>query len=148
MTISRALLTWVWLFFVAVLNGAVREFTYSSWLPQLTANQVSCGTGIVFFGVTVWSISRVWPFRSRGQAWRIGILWTTLTIVWEFCFGRFVMGHPWSRLLGDYALWRGRLWSVVLLSLLLLPALTHLFDEWRARRASGPPGRRCVASCD
>ena len=134
MTTPRALLAWLILFVIAFLNGALREFTYSSWLTQLIAHQVSCGLGIVLFGVTIWSINRVWPFRSGRQAWRIGILWTALTIVWEFCFGRLVMGHSWSRLLGDYAIWRGRLWSVVLLSLLLLPALVRLFDEWRGKR--------------
>lgn len=134
MTTLRALLTWAVLFVVAVLNGALRDFTYSTWLTQLTAHQVSCGLGIVLFAVTIWSINRVWPFQSGQQAWRIGLLWTALTIVWEFVFGRFVMGHQWSRLLGDYAIWRGRLWCLVLLSVLFLPMLVCRFEEWRAKR--------------
>ena len=55
--------------------------------------------------------------------WTLGVAWTVLTVAFEFLFGHFVMGHPWSRLLHDYNLLAGRFWLLVLLTTLLAPVL-------------------------
>ena len=46
-------------------------------------------------------------------------------MAFEFMFGRFVMGHPWSRLLQDYNLLQGRVWVVFLAWLALAPYVFH-----------------------
>lgn len=125
MTFPRALLIWLALFAAAFANGALREWTYASWLGELRAHQVSCGLGVSLFAGIIWLAARAWPFRSRRHALATGAWWTALTVAWEFLFGRFVMGHAWSRLLADYAIWRGRLWVLVLAGVLLLPVLIY-----------------------
>lgn len=83
----------------------------------------------------------MWPFRSSAQAWRIGISWTAATIAFEFLFGHFALGNSWSRLFPEHETRSGRLWSVVLAALLLLPALAaclgSAFAVWAAC-AGGP----------
>jgi len=53
----------------------------------------------------------------------IGAFWTILTIGFEFGFGHYVMGRPWDHLLADYNILKGRLWSLVLLTMLIAPSL-------------------------
>jgi hypothetical protein len=41
----------------------------------------------------------------------------------EFRFGHYVMGRSWSRLLADYNLFAGRVWVLVLLTVLCMPLI-------------------------
>ncbi len=140
MTLPRALAGWVLLFGIACVNGAFRDIWLVPRLGEHTANQVSCGTGILLFAVAVWALGRVWPWPSGAFAWRVGLLWLGMTVIWEFVFGRYVAGHSWQRLLADYAVWNGRLWVVVLLWVLVAPAATRAFDV-RVRRGARAAGR-------
>jgi hypothetical protein len=134
MTLVQALLSWIVLFVIAFANGATRDLLYMAYLGEHRANQVSCGTGIVLFGIAVWLLSRRWRFLSSSQAWKIGGLWLALTVVWEFAFGLFIRGLPWNLVLREYALWQGRLWTLVLLAVLVLPALVHALDRASAKQ--------------
>jgi len=53
----------------------------------------------------------------------IGALWLILTILFEFVFGHYVMGHSWNRLFADYNILKGRVWSFVLLTTFIAPLL-------------------------
>ena len=123
MTLAKALIAWLLLFAIAFTNGAFRELWYARFMREQRANQVSCGIGIVLFSVAIWALSRRWPFRSRAHAWQTGCLWLCLTVGWEFVFGHFARGIAWQRLLHEYAIWDGRLWVLVLLSVLVSPVL-------------------------
>ena len=54
---------------------------------------------------------------SPREALTIGVAWLLCAIAFEFGFGHYVDGLPWSRLLADYDLSQGRLlllvWSAV-----------------------------------
>jgi len=56
------------------------------------------------------------------------VIWTTLTVAFEFIFGHYVDRKSWSELAANYAIWNGRLWPLVLLSLILAPFI------WTRRR--------------
>jgi hypothetical protein len=51
----------------------------------------------------------------------IGVFWMCLTICFEFPFGHYVANAPWSKLLADYNILKGRLWVLVLVTTLLSP---------------------------
>ncbi len=51
----------------------------------------------------------------------IGILWTVMTVCFEFGFFHFVAAVPWEKLLADYNILAGRLWLLVLLTTLFGP---------------------------
>jgi len=56
----------------------------------------------------------------------IGGFWVILTILFEFVFGHYVIKNPWQKLLADYNILKGRLWSLLLLTELISPLLIGL----------------------
>lgn len=122
--VTRYLLFWLILAAVAVINGTLRQFVYGRHLPELAAHQVSTVTGILLTGITVWILDRFWPIGSEKEAWIIGACWLLMTIAFEFGFGHYVAGHSWSRLFADYNLLEGRVWSLFLAWIAVLPYVT------------------------
>jgi len=109
-------LAWIPMVAIAVGNGVLRETTYGRRVGELAAHQISCATAIALFYAYGFLLFRVFPIPGTGTALAVGAMWVGLTMAFEFLFGRFVVGHPWSRLLADYNLARGRLWPLVLLA--------------------------------
>ncbi len=130
--IAKYLLVWLLLAVVAIANGVLRQSTYGKFVPELAAHQISTVTAIVFFGVVVWIVQRIWPIESQSQAWVIGVCWLLMTIAFEFGFGHYVAGHSWGRLLADYNLLAGRIWLFFLVWVAVLPAVIYRLG------ASGP----------
>jgi hypothetical protein len=54
----------------------------------------------------------------------IGIFWVVLTIIFEFVFGHYVMGHSWQKLFADYNIFNGRLWILVLINNITAPLIS------------------------
>jgi len=111
--------------FIAIMNATIRQLGYSRFMSELRAHQVSTVTGIAFFGLYTWLLGLKWKIQSERQALAIGFIWLVLTITFEFIFGHYVMGNPWSRLLHDYNLLEGRVWSLVLISIVILPYMIY-----------------------
>jgi hypothetical protein len=107
--------TWLGMVILAVLNGVIREKVYGQLMPELSAHQLSTFIALFFFGVYIWCLTGVWRIDSSKQALVIGCMWLIMTIVFEFVFGHYVMGHSWRRLFHDYNLLKGRVWSLVLI---------------------------------
>lgn len=117
----RYALAWFGLAVVATANGIVREFTYGNYLAELQAHQLSTLTAMLFSGLLVWPLSRRWPLESSRQAWGVGTGWLMATVVFEFGFGHFVIGHEWGKLVADYNIFNGRLWLLFLAWLTVMP---------------------------
>ncbi len=122
MTPGRILAGWLVLLVVGFSNGVLRQAGYARWFSELGAHQISCATGVVALGIAIHLLVRAWPLASSAQAWRVGLVWFGITFLFETGMG-VAAGHPWSRILGDYAIWNGRLWSLVLLFVLVAPRL-------------------------
>ena len=127
--ILRYLLFWLILAVIAIVNGSLRQFTYGRYMTELAAHQLSTVTGIVLTGAVVWVLNRYWPIASAKQAWIIGACWFVMTIIFEFGFGHYIAGHSWSRLFADYNLAEGRLWSLFLAWISVLPYLIWRLDH-------------------
>jgi hypothetical protein len=117
----RYLIVWFVLLLVAMVNGAVRDFTYGRRLSELLANQVSCITGILLFAIVIRQYVRFWPPQSAREAWGIGLFWMALTVAFEFLFFHYVAGHSWSELLANYDIVHGRLWPLILVWVAVAP---------------------------
>jgi hypothetical protein len=117
----RYLIAWLVLLVVAMVNGALREFTYGQYLSELSAHQLSCVTGILLFAVVIRRYVRRWPPASARAAWQIGLFWMVLTVAFEFLFFHYVGGHSWQVLLANYDLSAGRLWPLILLWVAVAP---------------------------
>ena len=116
---------WVGAVVLAIVNGTLREKVYGPRLSELAAHQLSSLLAIVLFGLYLYVLSRIWPFESAAQALQVGVLWLVLTVLFEFIFGHYAMGHSWARLLNDYNLAAGRLWLLVLAWIAVAPWVIH-----------------------
>lgn len=115
---------WPLFLVVAIALGGVRETLLTPWLGDHWAHAVET----LVFVVVILAIE--WPFVrwirgsvSNRDLWLIGLLWTSLTMAFEFLFFHYMAGVPWSDLWADYNILAGRLWPLVLLALLLGPRL-------------------------
>ena len=120
------LIFWLVLMILGVANGIVRELTYGRRLSELRAHQLSTLTGVLVMTLAVWLLSLFIRPSSMEIALLIGLIWLALTVAFEFGFGHWVARHTWEELLADYNILRGRLWSLFLLWMLLLPGLVYL----------------------
>jgi len=130
--LTRYLLAWLGLPLIGIINGAIRQLVYRDALGDLTAHQLSTVTGILFFGLYIWLLSRWWPLPSARTAITVGLIWLALTIGFEFIFGHYVMRNSWEWLLGDYNLLAGRLWVLVLLWITAAPYVFY----WLSTRSA------------
>jgi hypothetical protein len=124
------MLAWLGGPLVGIANGTLREVAYKDRVGELTAHQISTGSGIALFAGYFELLARLRPLTSTREALEVGIAWLALTVAFEFGFGRYVAHTSWRELLADYDLRKGRLWPLVLAWIALGPAVV------RARRVS------------
>ena len=125
--INIHILWWFAFPFVAILNATLRELIYKKPLGDLAAHQISTATGIVFFGIIFYFIFKKWKIEFVKHAIFIGLIWLGLTILFEFGFGHYIMGNPWQKLLQDYNLAEGRVWSLFLAWITIAPYFFYKF---------------------
>ncbi len=121
-----SLVMWFALLAAMMLNGIFRVLVLQRWLGEDLARQVACVSGIgILLVLIVPFASGVGDVGTRAL-FGIGALWLALTVAFEFLFGRHVAGASWESLLADYDLRRGRLWSLVLVTVFFAPWLVSL----------------------
>jgi len=116
---------WIPMLFIAIANGVARDLGYKKYTTELRAHQISTLTAAILFASYTWVVERRWPLESATQALLVGGIWLFLTVTFEVIFGRYVAKHPWTQLIADYDLRRGRIWSLLLVWLFVLPCLCH-----------------------
>ncbi len=120
-SLIRYVIAWVPMLLIAIANGALRQFTYGKAMPEVRAHQLSTLTGSVLIGLFIYTIIRIWPPSSARKAFAVGLIWSSMTVIFEFAFGRWGMHRPWGQLLGDYNLAAGRVWVLFLAWLTFAP---------------------------
>ncbi len=123
--ISRYTLLWLGLPLIAILNGMIREFVYKDTLGELFAHQLSSFTAVVLISIYVWIIEGRWKFSSSSEALAVGLIWLVQTIMFEFLFGHYVIGHSWEILFAEYNVFEGRFWSIVVFWTAAAPLIVH-----------------------
>jgi hypothetical protein len=140
MTVRRILGVWSVICVAMIGNGIVREVALVPLLKRTAADIVSAALGIVIvLGVTRLFLRR-FAGRPVAHPGRVALAWLGLTVGFEFLFGHYVDGKSWGELVVNYAIWRGRLWPVVLLAAVMAP---FLWTRWVGGARSGAlPGNR------
>jgi hypothetical protein len=122
----RIILTWLLFLPIPIINGLLREKWYKKAVGETAAHQI--GTVVVsgFFLLYAYiSLASVMNSFTNFQLWLIGFVWLVLTLVFEFGLG-LANGRSWEYMLADYKIWRGRIWVIVLMVVLVSP----FFVKW------------------
>ena len=124
--LGRAGIIWFAIMSAAILNGAVRDVVLVPGFGDAVARGISSLTLTAVILIVTWmSLSWIGP-ASTADAWRIGVMWLAMTLVFEFGAGHYLFRTPWPALLADYNILAGRLWMLVLVATLTSPALVHI----------------------
>lgn len=116
---------WLGFLLVAIGCGMIRERFLVPGLGPLAGRAL--GTllvGTIIFGLIYVYIGTL-KRATRGSLFKLGLCWTTATIMFEFLFGHYVMGHSWDSLWADYNILQGRLWPLVLIVTLFGPLVAR-----------------------
>ena len=114
---------WALMAVIAVVNGGFREIVLIPRIRSYPGHVLS--TALLVFGILVISFGYFqWTTIEYTQAELIlmGILWTVLTVGFEFLVG-YVENTPVSVTLEQYNVLAGQVWIAVPLTLLLTPLL-------------------------
>jgi hypothetical protein len=120
---AKATVAWLFLFMVMFANGAIRVLVLQPELGEDLARQLASLSGVGLVLLVSWMFVRASPSAKPAQLLWVGVAWLCATVAFEFSFGRFVSGLSWQTLLADYNVLRGRLWSLILVSVCLGPWL-------------------------
>jgi hypothetical protein len=116
----------VWLVFIVAesLNGTVRNLLLVPSLGDFWAHQISFFMGSILV-LAIATIFVKWLHATHtSQLLSIGLLWLLLTLAFEICLGRFILGYSWERIAADYNLLHGGLMPIGLVLLTLAPLIT------------------------
>lgn len=113
---------WCWfpMILLAILNGAARDLGYKKYVGELAAHQISTLSLIVLIGIYSGLVVKRFPPHSQNQALRIGIVWSLLTLIFEFGFG-IIRGNSWTQLVHAYNFTEGQIWILVPIWLAIAP---------------------------
>ena len=123
----RAVIVWLGLVVVAILNGLLREAVLVPRMPARGAHVVSTLLLCALIAAVAWWTSGWIAPGTRDRAAAVGGLWVVLTLAFEFLAGRYVFGNSWQSLVADYNVARGRIWPLV-------PIVTFLAPIWANSR--------------
>ena len=119
-----ALGAWGGLVLVAILNGVFRNDVLVPHLGEKAGRAISSVTlSCAILCVSYLLVSTIDLEYPSSDLWLIGIIWLSLTLIFEFGFGHYVVGKSWPVLLDDYNICDGKIWTVVRVTTLVGPYL-------------------------
>lgn len=118
-----AVAVWGGLAVLAILDAVIREGLISPAVGDYWGHVTSTITFLSGLSVVSYFYFGRYIDHSVGELIAIGVMWPTMTILFEFGFGHYVMGNSWEALTADYDLLAGRVWSLVPLSMAVVPLL-------------------------
>lgn len=121
MSWMRIIGTWLVLALAMMFNGIFRETVLRRSVAGRGADAASAVLGIIIILVVTWLLFPPLAGLGAGQLLEISIVLVALTVGFEFAVGRWIDGKSWQALLENYAIWRGHLWPIVLLTLAITP---------------------------
>lgn len=124
MNLKTAFVFWFVMVLIAIANGFFGEKVVSRHIGDYGAHLYKTAFIIIviFIGARIY-VTRFAPEPLMTSALAAGLLWFFCSMTFEFIFGHYVFGFPWEKLVADYRIWQGRLWSLVLASEIIAPVL-------------------------
>jgi hypothetical protein len=121
---------WLLLIPLAIANGIFREKVIRQRLAEYPAHVLSTVMLSTVIALVVLAfVLLVAADDGVGELALLGALWVVMTVAFEFLFGHYVDGQSWATLAYNYNVLEGRVWTLVLVVLLVAPpALGALID--------------------
>jgi len=116
---------WLGATVIGVANGVARRALYEDRIGPSAAHYLSTATLVILLGGYMAFLAKRWPIPTRRAALVVGGIWAAMTVGFEFGLGRFVLGDSWTKLLEQYAFWRGNVWILVPAWIALGPTVIH-----------------------
>ena len=114
--------SWFLMMILALFNALLRTQLYGPYISELHAHQLSTIIFILMvIGVTYLLVKYGDLNLDSSHALLIGVIWVVSTILFEFIAGHFIFGNSWDHLIADYNILNGRIWSLVLFTILFAP---------------------------
>ena len=135
MPLMRALMVWIILAILMSANGVFRETVLRQSLGDRPADVLSAALGISLILVVTAFGFRPLVGLPPARLATVSVILVGLTVAFEIAMGRLVDHKSWSELAGNYALWRGRLWPLVLATVAISP---FLWCRWIPVTSSTP----------
>ena len=119
----KAAILWFIIALFAIANGLFRESFLEPYLGDTLALPLSGITlSMMIFTITFFSFRLIKSHASSTYLY-IGLQWVVMTLIFEFVFGRFVMGRSWEELFQVFNILEGNLFILALLVSLFSPIL-------------------------
>ena len=120
--------TWLLFVVLAIINGLIRNEVYKPIIGDLRAHQLSTIILMILILVVTYLILRLSNLQLTDKdALILGLIWVILTITFEFIAGHYIFGNPWEKIIADYNILKGRIWSLVLFTTFLSPYIANKF---------------------
>jgi hypothetical protein len=115
---------WLGMLVIAISNGFIGN-TYVT--PRLGDYGTHVYKTLTFIPV-IFLFAWLYALQTQGDLWLtnslfVSCFWVSLTILFEFVFGHYILGNSWEVLLADYRIWQGRLWMLVLICEAIAPVI-------------------------
>lgn len=130
MNILKSVLIWLCFIPVAILNGGLREHVLDKALGEKWALPVSGIVLSICIFLITWLLLPQIGRLSAKNCILIGLLWTFLTILFEFASG-LAGGSTLRELVAAYNPMTGNLWLLVLVTTLLSPAAVRKITPYK-----------------
>ena len=119
----RILTVWLLLAVLMSANGVFRETILRTSLGDRPTDLLSAALGITLILVVTAFGFRPLVGLPLARLLTASLLLVGLTVAFEIVMGRFVDHKSWAEPAGNYALWRGKLWPLVLAVVAISPIL-------------------------
>ena len=118
--------TWFLFMILAIINAGIRNGVFKPKFGDLVAHQISTIIFILLLLIVTYSVFRFSNIElSNKESVFIGVIWLILTIIFEFIAGHYAFGNSWEKLFADYNILKGRIWSLVLLTIAVAPYVSR-----------------------
>jgi len=117
----KGIVVWLVMVGAAIANGFFRDEILTPFLGSGLSLPVSgIMLSVMVFTITLLLI----PYLGRQKPhlyWFLGLFWTLLTLTFEVVMGHFIEGQPWNEIVQVFNVWKGNLFLLVLVVLVMSP---------------------------
>lgn len=126
---KKILLYWLPMSILGVANGIIRGLVYSEAAGEPFAHQISAVSLVFLLLVYGLLIRKKLVLKNTQDGIYHGLMWTGLTILFEFVLGYWVFQQPLEVVLENYNIARGQWWPFVLLFIFFLPFILRMINR-------------------